>query len=172
MKSQRLHFLQKCHWKHLNLFPARLKFDTIISHSLCVLTTHSLHNFFILFSSLWNSNFMYKMCTWSIVYVCGLECLDKKTPHILCGLYIISYVFDYLWTKDFNGIWTRNFPVAFSPSIVLIIFEGITQNLWQFVWYKGYVFYDWHSTISRLIYQKSLCSAHEPCHVVMYFNQA
>ena len=46
-----------------------------------LLTTHSLHIFYI-FSSISELNFIYKMCTWRVVPVCGLECLHK-TKYVL-----------------------------------------------------------------------------------------
>mgnify|MGYP001803242316 CR=1 FL=1 len=63
-------------------------------------TTHSLHNFFILFSLIRNSNLMNKMCAWRVVSMCVAwsAYIKENTTHLSCVLYILEMYFLFMNT--------------------------------------------------------------------------
>ena len=48
-----------------------------------------------------------------------------------------------------RGIYYK--PTREQDETSTFVFEGITQNLWQFICYKGYIFYVWHYILNQAL---------------------
>ena len=101
--------------------------DSLLSEFTCALLEITVYSPPILYIILtcylvhfWNSYFMYRICTWCVVFMSvAWSAYSKNYTYFVYTLHI-RYLLAYFGTKDLSRIWTHNFRNTITLYIVLI----------------------------------------------------